>query len=469
MAGNCRGRLADERRMAKPAKTIFECTACGATSPKWLGRCPGCGGWSTLEETRFAPPSARQSGGESRGAERPVALAEVNPDDAERLSTGLAELDRVLGGGAVRGGVVLLGGDPGIGKSTLLMQALAGMAASGRRALYVTAEESASQVALRARRLGMSGEVMVLATTELDDVIAALAATRYEVVVIDSIQTVRSAQLESSAGSVAQLREVAARLTELAKRAGPAMFLIGHVTKDGGLAGPKVLEHLVDTVLAFEGDPTHAYRIVRATKNRFGPAQEMGVFEMAREGLREVADASSIFIAERPLRAPGSVVVSTAQGNRPLLVEVQALVAPALYGAPRRVVSGLDANRLAVLLAVVQRKGGIQVLDQDVFASVAGGTRVDEPAVDLALCAAVVSSLRNRAIATDVVVFGEVGLAGEVRAVTRPGVRLREAKKLGFARAVLPKASVAHLTPEERAVLELSAVADLDEALAALF
>ncbi len=455
--------------MAKAAKTIYECTACGATSPKWLGRCTNCGGWSTLEETRFTAPSARALGSELRGAERPVALIDVDPDAAERFSTGFAELDRVLGGGAVRGGVTLLGGDPGIGKSTLLMQALAGMAANGLRALYVTAEESAAQVALRARRLGMSGDVMVLATTNLEDVSAALTDQRFDVAVIDSIQTVRSNELESAAGSVAQLREVASRLTALAKRAGPSLFLIGHVTKDGSLAGPKVLEHLVDTVLAFEGDPTHAYRIVRATKNRFGPAQEMGVFEMVREGLREVADASSIFIAERPLRAPGSVVVPTAQGNRPLMVEVQALVAPALYGAPRRVVSGLDANRLAVLLAVVQRKGGIQVLDQDVFASVAGGARVDEPAVDLALCAAVVSSLRNRPVATDTVVFGEVGLAGEVRAVTRPAVRLREAQKLGFARAVLPKASFAQLSVEERAGLTLVAVADLDQALEALF
>ncbi len=456
--------------MARPVKTVFECMACGATSPKWLGRCPGCGGWSTLEETRAKTgPAAARGGGAAATQERAIALSDVNVDDLMRFSTGLAELDRVLGGGAVQGGVTLVGGDPGIGKSTLLMQALAGMASSGKRALYVTAEESASQVALRARRLGMSGEVMVLATTELEDVLAALSAARYQVVVIDSIQTVRTAELESAAGSVAQVRDVAARLTEVAKRTGPALFLIGHVTKDGSLAGPKVLEHLVDTVLAFEGDPTHAYRILRTTKNRFGPAQEMGVFEMVREGLREVQDASSIFIAERPLRAAGSVVVPTAQGNRPLLVEVQALVAPALYGAPRRVVTGLDANRLAVLLAVVQRKAGIQVLDQDVFASVAGGARVDEPAVDLALCAAVVSSLRDRPVPADMVVLGEVGLAGEVRAVTRPGLRLREAKKLGFVRALLPKASVAHLNEDERSALSLIPVADLEQALQALF
>jgi len=454
--------------VAKVSKTIFECTACGVTSPKWLGRCPGCSGWNTLEETRAAAAASR---GKSslRGAELPVALADVNVDAALRFSTGLAELDRVLGGGAVVGGVTLLGGEPGIGKSTLLMQALAGAAAQGKRALYVTAEESGAQVALRARRLGMTGDVMLLATTELEDVLAAFRAAHYDIVVIDSIQTLRAAELESSFGSVGQLREVAARLTEVAKREGPSVFLVGHVTKDGSLAGPKVLEHLVDTVLTFEGDAMHAYRIVRATKNRFGPAQEFGVFEMVREGLREVQDASAIFIAERPLRAAGSVVVPSTQGTRPMLVEVQALVAPALYGAPRRVATGLDSNRLAVLLAVLQRKAGVQVLDQDVFANAAGGARIDEPAVDLALCAAVVSSLRDRPLASDIVVLGEVGLAGEVRSVTRPGPRVREAARLGFTRAVLPRADLAHLSDDERAALKLVGVASLEEALEALF
>ena len=456
--------------MSKVAKTVYECTACGATSPKWLGRCPSCGGWSTLEELRYGQQAASAShGGSARGVTRPVAISDVVADDAQRFSTGLGELDRVLGGGIVRGGVVLLGGEPGIGKSTLLMQALAGVAASGKRVLYVTGEESAAQVAMRARRLGMRESMLLLASTDLADVFFALDANPHDVVVIDSIQTLRSADLESAAGSVAQLRDVAGRLTELAKQRGVALFLIGHVTKDGGLAGPKVLEHLVDTVLSFEGDSTHAYRIVRATKNRFGPAQELGVFEMGREGLRELPDASALFIAERPLRAAGSVVTATTQGTRPLLIEVQALVAPALYGAPRRVTTGLDANRIAVLLAVLQRRAGVQVLDQDVFASVAGGVRVDEPAVDLALCVAIVSSLRDRAVPRDVVVFGEVGLTGELRAVARPAARLREARKLGFGRAVLPAANVAHLSAEERDTLELCAVPDLDAALAVTF
>jgi DNA repair protein RadA/Sms len=455
--------------VSKAAKTIYECTACGATSAKWLGRCAGCGGWNSLEETRVGTRVASRSAPSGQGFAKPLAIGDVAVDDAERFSTGLLELDRVLGGGIVPGGVVLLGGEPGIGKSTLLMQALAGAAVSGKRVLYVTGEESAAQVALRARRLGMQERMLVLASTDLADVLSALDAAQQDVVVIDSIQTLRSADLESSAGSVAQLRDVSARLTELAKQRSIALFLIGHVTKDGGLAGPKVLEHLVDTVLSFEGDATHAYRIVRATKNRFGAAQELGVFEMAREGLREVPDASALFIAERPLRAAGSVVTATTQGTRPLLVEVQALVAPALYGAPRRVTTGLDANRLAVLLAVLQRRAGIQVLDQDVFASVAGGLRVDEPAVDLSLCVAIVSSLRDRALAREVAVFGEVGLTGELRAVARPGARVREAQKLGFTRVVLPAASAAQLSADERAGVELCGVADLDAALQAAF
>jgi len=454
--------------VSKAPKTVYECTACGAQSPKWLGRCPGCGGWNTLEEVRAAARSARPAARSAKAA-HPVAIGDVVADETERFSTGLAELDRVLGGGVVRGGVTLLGGEPGIGKSTLLMQAVAGVAQGGLRVLYVTGEESAAQVALRARRLGVPSSLLLLATTDLADALAALEAERYDMVVIDSIQTLRSPELESPAGSVGQLRDVAGRLTEFAKARAVSLFVIGHVTKDGSLAGPKVLEHLVDTVLSFEGDASHAYRIVRATKNRFGPAQELGVFEMAQAGLREVPDASALFIAERPERAAGSVVTPTTQGTRPVLVEVQALVAPALYGAPRRVTTGLDANRLAVLLAVLQRRAGIQVLDQDVFASVAGGMRVDEPAVDLALCVAIVSSLRDRALPSELALFGEVGLTGELRAVARPGVRVQEARKLGFTRVLLPEANLVHLSAEERAELELCPARDLEQALSIAF
>ncbi len=450
------------------SKTVYVCNECGASAPRWLGRCPGCDGWNTLVEERVAP--ARRAAGGGRGAgqgARPTRLGDVRGEEAGRLPTGMEELDRVLGGGAVEGGVTLLGGDPGIGKSTLLMQALARLAAAGHRALYVTGEESAAQVALRAERIGTEGmrDVHVLATTELEDVEAAVESLAPEVMVIDSIQTVRSTALESAAGAIGQLREVSARLIEVAKRQRIALFLIGHVTKEGALAGPKVLEHLVDTVLAFEGDPTHAFRMVRTTKNRFGPAHEVGVFEMVREGLREVPDPSALLLAERPKNASGSLVVATAEGSRPLLVEVQALVAPAALGPPRRVASGLDARRVAILLAVLERKAQVQVLDRDVFASVTGGARVEERGMDLGLAVAVVSSLREKAVAPGLVVFGEVGLAGEVRAVPRPGVRIAEARKMGFRRVVLPQGNAARLEASEREGVELCPVASLAEAL----
>lgn len=385
------------------------------------------------------------------------------------MSTGLVELDRVLGGGPVAGGVVLVGGDPGIGKSTLLMQALAGMVRSGLRGLYVSGEESAAQVGLRARRLGLAegSDLRLQPTNDLEDVEAALQRSAYDAVVLDSIQTLRSRELDAAAGSVGQLREVTARLVERAKQSGFALFLIGHVTKEGMLAGPKVLEHLVDTVLAFEGDDAQIFRLVRATKNRFGPAHEVGVFEMAQEGLREVTDPSALFLAERRDRVAGSVVCPSAEGSRPLMVEVQALVAPALYGAPRRVGAGLDTSRLAILLAVLQRRAGIQVLDQDVFANIAGGAKVEERALDLALAAAVVSGLRDRPVAPGAVAFGEIGLAGEVRAAPRADARVHEARKLGFDRVVLPKANAERL--EALSGVQLVGVTTLEEALDALF
>jgi DNA repair protein RadA/Sms len=455
--------------MAKSDKTVYECSDCGAQSPKWLGRCPDCGAWSTLVETRARAAAAAKREAARGGARVPEPLDAVLAEQLDRLPTGVAELDRVLGGGVVPGAVMLIGGDPGIGKSTLLMQVCLAAAGRGLSVLYVTGEESASQVALRAQRLGASEGVLLLATTELADVEAALQSARPALLVVDSIQTLRAAELESAAGSVAQLREVSSRLTDLAKQSGAAMFLIGHVTKDGSLAGPKVLEHLVDVVLSFEGDATHAYRMLRGQKNRFGATHEVGVFEMVAEGLREVPDPSALFLSERPDRAAGSVVVPTVAGSRPMLVEVQALVAPAQYGAPRRVVTGLDANRLSVLLAVLQRKAGIQVLDQDVFAGVAGGARVDEPAVDLAVCAAVVSALRERPLLPELIAFGEVGLTGELRAVPRAAARVAEARKLGFSHIVLPKGSAERLTQAERAGVKLLPFARLDDALTAMF
>lgn len=420
-----------------------------------------------------APVRARSAASNVAGDHlaRPTPIGEVPPDGAKRIGSGSEELDRVLGGGAVLGGVVLLGGDPGIGKSTLLMQVLAAFAHRGVKALYVTGEESSSQVAMRASRLALPGmeRVLVQATTDLEEVERAIDELKPSAVVVDSIQTVRSGSLDSAAGSVGQLREVAARLVELAKRRGIALFLIGHVTKDGALAGPKVLEHLVDTVLSFEGDAGQDYRVVRASKNRFGPAHEMAVFEMVREGLREVPDPSALFLAERPERAPGSVVLPSAEGTRPVLIELQALVAPARMGPPRRVSTGIENSRLAILLAVLDRKADVHVLDQDVFASVTGGARVDERAADLAMAIAVVSSLRDRAIAPDLAVFGEVGLAGELRAVPRAGGRLQEARKMGFTKVILPRGNLSQTTPEERQGLELVGAPTLTDALIAAF
>lgn len=450
-------------------KTVYVCGECGASAARWLGKCPSCGAWSSLTEERVRPaPKGSSSASRALVAAAPATpLTEVPPEGASRRSTGIGELDRALGGGAVAGGVILLGGDPGIGKSTLLMQALAGLASPDARGLYVSGEESASQVALRAGRLGLAGiqHVLVQATTDLEEVEDTLARERPAQVVIDSVQTLRSAALESAPGSVSQIREVAARLIEIAKREGTTLFLIGHVTKEGMLAGPKVLEHLVDTVLSFEGDASGAFRMVRATKNRFGPAHEIGVFEMVQDGLREVPDPSALFLAERPAHAAGSVVLPTAEGSRPLLVEVQALVAPAVYGSSRRVSSGIDGSRLAILLAVLDRKADVHVLDQDVFASVAGGARIDERALDLALAVAVVSSLRERAVPANLAVFGEVGLAGEVRAVPRAAARLAEAKKLGFTRAIVPEGNLERLSADERAGMQIVGVRTLAGAL----
>ena len=457
--------------MAK-AKTVYVCAECGTTAPRWLGRCPACNAWNSLSEERESAPQTRLSARTPHGkSEASARLADVAPDAARRFPTGIGELDRVLGGGLVAGGVVLVGGDPGIGKSSLMLQALAGVAARGGRTLYVTGEESRSQVALRAERMRAPGvdDVHVLATTELDEVQSAIVRDEPVALVVDSIQTMRCAELESVAGSVGQLREVTARLVDLAKARGIAVFLIGHVTKEGAIAGPKLLEHLVDTVLAFEGDATLSYRIVRTTKNRFGPSHEIGVFEMVREGLREVVDPSRLFLSERPANASGSLVFPSAQGQRPLLLEVQALVAPAAYGSARRVATGLDASRLAILLAVLDRKAHVQVLDQDVFVSVVGGARVDEPAVDLALALAVTSSLRDRPVPHDLVVFGELGLTGEVRGVPRAAVRLAEARKLGFSRAILPQSCLDRLEPAERDGFALVGVRSVHEALESAF
>ncbi len=427
--------------MAKDAKTIYTCTECGGTNPKWLGKCPHCNAWNTLEE------SVAESASASRHRFSPLAktageatLADIDAADVARCPTGQEELDRVLGGGIVPGGVVLIGGDPGIGKSTLLLQAVDTI--SGQmKALYVTGEESGAQVALRARRLGLDGaRVRVLAEIQLERILAAIETEAPDFCVIDSIQTLYSEQLTSAPGSVAQVRECAAQLTRTAKARRCAMVLVGHVTKDGTLAGPRVLEHIVDTVLYFEGDTHSSFRLVRAIKNRFGAVNEIGVFAMTERGLKGVANPSAIFLSTHGEPVPGSCVLVTLEGTRPLLVEIQALVDSG-GPSPRRLSVGLDRDRLAMLLAVLHRHAGVACMDQDVFVNAVGGVRISEPAADLAVLLAIQSSLRGKPLPRGFIAFGEVGLAGEVRPAPRGQERLKEAAKLGFSVAVVPKAN----------------------------
>ncbi|WP_395691496.1 DNA repair protein RadA [Piscinibacter sp.] len=425
--------------MAKD-KSIYVCNECGASSPKWLGKCPGCGAWNTLVES-----VAEAGGGKNRfqslARSQPVAtLSEIEASDVERTPTGIGELDRVLGGGIVEGGVVLIGGDPGIGKSTLLLQALDALARS-MKTLYVSGEESGAQVALRSRRLGLDGsQVRVLAEIQLERILATLEAEAPAVCVIDSIQTLYSEQLSSAPGSVAQVRECAAHLTRTAKATGTTVILVGHVTKDGQLAGPRVLEHIVDTVLYFEGDTHSSFRLVRAIKNRFGAVNEIGVFAMTERGLKGVANPSAIFLSTHGEPVPGACVLVTLEGTRPLLVEVQALVDSG-GPSPRRLSVGLERDRLAMLLAVLHRHAGIATFDQDVFVNAVGGVRISEPAADLAVMLAIQGSLRAKALPRGFFAFGEVGLAGEVRPAPRGQERLKEAAKLGFSVAVVPQAN----------------------------
>ena len=425
--------------MAK-VKSVYSCTECGGLSPKWQGQCPHCGVWNTLVETIATPAPARfQSVAGKTGAVR--RLASVDATQTPRFPTGVEEFDRVLGGGLVPGGVILLGGDPGIGKSTLLLQAMAAIGAA-KSARYGTGEESVEQVALRAQRLGLvNAPVSLLAEVQLEAIIATIGVEKPEVVVIDSIQTAYTEALTSAPGSVAQVRECAAQLTRLAKQRGIVVIFVGHVTKEGAIAGPRVLEHIVDTVLYFEGDTHSSFRLVRAIKNRFGAANELGVFAMTERGLKGVANPSALFLSQHDEAVPGSAIVATLEGSRPLLVEIQALVDPVQGGNPKRLAVGLDPQRLALLLAVLHRHGGAETGGYDVFVNAVGGVRINEPAADLAILLAVHSSLVGRPLPAKTLVFGEVGLAGEIRPVQRGQERLREAAKLGFKRAVIPAAN----------------------------
>jgi DNA repair protein RadA/Sms len=425
--------------------TCYVCAQCGAQAPKWQGRCPGCGAWNTLAETIVEKGGAQKHTPRAKALAPTAALqrlSDIEPEENARVPTGIAEFDRPLGGGLVPGGVVLIGGDPGIGKSTLLLQALAKLS-QDFGTLYASGEESASQIALRAQRLGVGGSQMaLLAESHLEKVLGAIASQKPQIVVIDSIQTLWSEALSSAPGSVAQVRQCAAELTRTAKETGASLVLVGHVTKEGALAGPRVLEHIVDTVLYFEGDTHSRFRLIRAFKNRFGAVNELGVFAMTETGLKGVSNPSAIFLSQHGKGVPGTAILATQEGTRPLLVEIQALV-DAAHGNPRRLTVGLDAQRLAMLLAVLHRHAGLATFDQDVFLNAVGGVKINEPAADLAALLAIVSSLQNRALPDKLIVFGEVGLAGEIRPAPRGQERLREAAKLGFTRALVPTANLA--------------------------
>jgi len=452
--------------MAKD-KTTYTCSECGGTSPRWLGKCPHCEAWNTLVEG-VAEPASGASKNRFAALAPTAALAvlgDIEAADVARTPTGISELDRVLGGGMVEGGVVLIGGDPGIGKSTLLLQAVDGLQRAGISSLYVTGEESGAQVALRSRRLGLdNSQVKVLAEIQLEKILATLNATRPAVAVIDSIQTVYSDALTSAPGSVAQVRECAAHLTRAAKSSGISIVLVGHVTKEGALAGPRVLEHMVDTVLYFEGDTHSSFRLVRAIKNRFGAVNEIGVFGMTEKGLKGVANPSAIFLSQHTEPVPGSCVLVTLEGTRPMLVEIQALVDSG-GPSPRRLSVGLDRDRLAMLLAVLHRHAGVACMDQDVFVNAVGGVRISEPAADLAVMLAITSSLRGRALPKGFIAFGEVGLAGEVRPAPRGQERLREAAKLGFSVAVVPRANAPKKGTRDIEGLTIHPVDRIEEAM----
>jgi DNA repair protein RadA/Sms len=450
--------------MAKP-KTNYTCSDCGGISNKWSGQCPACQQWNTLVETLVEAPGLNRLSNpvhKSLAQTAPVlSLADIEAIDVPRFGTGIEEFDRVLGGGLVAGGVVLIGGDPGIGKSTLLLQALANISQT-KSTLYVSGEESGAQIALRARRLAVeSSDLKLQAEIQLEKILGTLADLKPEVAVIDSIQTVYSDALSSAPGSVAQVRECAAQLTRVAKQTGITIILVGHVTKEGALAGPRVLEHIVDTVLYFEGDTQSSFRLVRAIKNRFGAVNELGVFAMTEKGLKGVSNPSALFLSSHDSAVPGSCVMVTQEGTRPLLVEIQALVDTSHLPYARRLSVGLEQNRLAMLLAVLHRHAGIAAFDQDVFINAVGGVKITEPAADLAVLLAINSSMRNKALPRGLVVFGEVGLAGEIRPAPRGQERLREAAKLGFSIAMIPKSNAPKQKIEGMTIV---AVERIDEA-----
>ena len=457
----------------KPAKTVYVCQECGGQQPKWVGRCPDCDAWNTLVEEQPAPQSAPVAANHryslvSGGASAKL-YSEIQTSDAPRIPSGVGEFDRVLGGGIVPGALVLLGGEPGIGKSTLLLQVAAHVARTVGPVLYSSGEESEHQIKLRGERLGVDrSPLYLLAETCLERILEEIERLKPSLVVVDSIQTIFSARFQSAPGSIGQVREVATHLLFAAKGRNVPIVLVGHITKDGNLAGPKALEHVVDTVLYFEGERHHAHRVVRTFKNRFGAASELGVFEMTGSGLREIPNPSQLFLAERSIGKPGSAVLCCIEGSRPILVEVQALVSSSTFGNARRMASGIDQQRLSLLLAVMEKRAGLNLLGDDVYVNVAGGMTVDEPAADLGVVAAVASSVQNRAVGTNTAVFGEVGLGGEIRAIMQASLRLREAARMGFERCIVPLANADIPRSERPANCEIVGVRTVDEALQAL-
>ncbi|HHC24696.1 MAG TPA: DNA repair protein RadA, partial [Desulfobacterales bacterium] len=454
--------------MKKISKTAFVCQSCGYQTPGWLGKCPDCGRWDTLVEERFRKAPIQKSSGVARGMSdfksKPVPIDSIELDPEERITTGIGEFDRVLGGGIVPGTLILIGGDPGIGKSTLMLQALYGLGKEGHTVLYVSGEESARQIRLRSNRLEtVSPNMLVVSEVDMEHILSMVETVKPGVLVIDSIQTMFNSDLSSAPGSVSQVRESAMRLMLMAKRTNIPTFLVGHVTKEGAIAGPRLLEHMVDTVLYFEGDRSHVFRVLRAVKNRFGSTNEIGVFEMKEKGLEEVVNPSAVFLSERPSNAPGSVVTASMEGTRPILIELQALASSTNFGTPRRTILGLDHNRVALLAAVMEKKLGLHLMGHDIFMNVAGGVKVDEPAVDMGIVAAIASSFLDRPIPDNNVILGEVGLTGEVRAISHVEIRVVEVKKMGFTKCFIPSSNLKRMIGAED--IEIVGIKTVSEAI----
>ena len=455
--------------MKRTVKTVFACQSCGFQSSKWMGRCPECGQWDALvEETQSPDPFRGVMPGPATSPSNPVPIDAIEYKTEDRLTTGIREFDRVLGGGLVPGTLVLIGGDPGIGKSTLMLQALHGLTAGNHRVLYISGEESIQQMGMRSKRLATaSSDLLVVSEIDLSAILAMVGQVRPHVIVIDSIQTMFSADLTSAPGSVSQVRESAMKLMMMAKKTAIPTFLVGHVTKDGAIAGPRLLEHMVDTVLYFEGDRNHVFRILRAVKNRFGSTNEIGVFEMKEKGLVEVTNPSAVFLSERTVNAPGSVVAASMEGTRPILIELQALAGSTNLGTPRRTILGLDQNRVALLVAVMEKKLGMHLMGHDIFMNVAGGVKVDEPAVDLAIVSAIASSFVDRPVQENSTIMGEVGLTGEVRPIGQVEMRVAEACKMGFTRCLIPESNLRRMSAARD--IELIGVTTVSDAVEQLF